>query len=80
MGMGFAVGMSATADIGADDVFAKVAAVLFTRSRRTITAGMGAFAGRIFIGLVFLGRGHVISPDRWFLLIAYVSTLRSYVR
>jgi hypothetical protein len=60
MGMGFAVGMSATADIGADDVFAKLAAVLFTRSRRTITAGMGAFTGRIFIGLVFLGRGHVI--------------------
>ena len=60
MGMGFAVGMSATADIGADDVFAKVAAVVFTRSRRTITAGMGAFTGRIFIGLVFLGGGHVI--------------------
>ncbi|MEF3077049.1 hypothetical protein V2P20_18635 [Methylobacter sp. Wu1] len=52
--------MSATADIGADDVFAKVAAVLFTRSRRTITAGMGAFTGRIFIGLVFFGGGHVI--------------------
>jgi hypothetical protein len=59
--MGFAFGMTAGADIGADDVFAKVAAVFLARPRRTVAAGMGTFWGRIFIGLVvFLGRGHVV--------------------
>jgi hypothetical protein len=58
--MGFAFGMTAGADILADDVFAKVAAVFLARPRRTMAAGVGAFWGRVFIGLVFLGRGHGI--------------------